>query len=72
MKVYWWQRGVHLDPESREERSALYAITESLKQFKSLKVIHLRDKVRTGDVIIREGNDEEPIVSVEQSSETVS
>ena len=30
MKVYWWQGGVHIEPESTKEREALLIIIESL------------------------------------------
>ena len=28
MKVFWWQAGVHIEPESDEERAALLTITK--------------------------------------------
>ena len=30
MKAFWWQGGVHIEPESEEERKSLYAITKNL------------------------------------------
>ena len=31
MKVYWWQGGIHIEPESAKEREALFYLTERLK-----------------------------------------
>ena len=44
MKVYWWQGGLHLEPENDEERKALQRITQDLK------LIDLRTKPMTGKV----------------------
>ena len=30
MKIYWWQGGVHIEPESAKEREALCKFTELL------------------------------------------
>ena len=30
MKIYWWQGGVHLEPETDEEREALFILTTQL------------------------------------------
>ena len=34
MKMYWWQGGFHLHPESEEERSALKVLTRNLEFIK--------------------------------------
>ena len=30
MKVYWWQGGVHVEPENDKDRAALMALTAHL------------------------------------------
>ena len=30
MKIYWWQGGVQIEPESEKEREALFYLTEHL------------------------------------------
>ena len=30
MQVYWWQGGVHVEPESDDERAALFTLAETL------------------------------------------
>ena len=42
MKAYWWQAGVHIEPESPEERKALY------EAIGNLHLGDLRDKVPAG------------------------
>jgi hypothetical protein len=32
MKAFWWQAGLHLEPETDGERSALALVYESLKK----------------------------------------
>ena len=29
MKIFWWQGGLHIEPETKEERSALALLLES-------------------------------------------
>ena len=31
MKVYWWQGGLHFEPEGDEERKALLVVTQNLR-----------------------------------------
>jgi len=31
MKVFWWQCGLHIEPESKEETEALTLLSRSLK-----------------------------------------
>ena len=31
MKIFWWQGGVHIDPENQEEREALIVLLDNLK-----------------------------------------
>lgn len=32
MKIFWWQAGVHVEPENKAERKWLYAMTQMLKR----------------------------------------
>jgi hypothetical protein len=32
MKIFWWQAGLHVEPESQEERAALMAIWSGVKK----------------------------------------
>lgn len=64
MKVDWWQGGVHIEPESNEERKALYVLTENLN------LTYFRKEISsspTGDT-----DDHESVVRVNKSSEVVS
>ena len=31
MQIYWWQGGVHIEPENEDERAMLFRTTEMLK-----------------------------------------
>ncbi len=31
MRVFWWQGGLHAEPESEEEREKLYDLVDNLK-----------------------------------------
>ena len=35
MRVFWWQAGVHVEPENDEEREALQVLVDSLDVFDS-------------------------------------
>lgn len=63
MKVYWWQAGVHIEPESQEERKALY------KTMGNLNLIDLRDKVQTGPSVSIDLDDQQPVVGVDKPTE---
>ena len=32
MKVFWWQGGLHAEPETREERAALKTLWEGIRK----------------------------------------
>lgn len=31
MKAFWWQEGLHIEPESKEERTALVLLLDSIR-----------------------------------------
>lgn len=37
MKVFWWQAGLHLEPETNEEREALVSLVNSVKMVDTVK-----------------------------------
>ena len=43
MKAFWWQDGLHLEPETSEERAALVLIYDSLRK------INLRSESASGE-----------------------
>ena len=59
MKVYWWQGGLHLEPESRSEAEALDLVASNLH------AVQINEGAATGPVL---GNlcDQKPIVSVHE------
>ena len=62
MKIYWWQGGVHIKPETDQEREFLRDCTTRVLPFLSvqfgvLRPPHGRTRVN--------GNNEQPVVSVE-------
>ena len=44
MKVYWWQAGLHFEPENEKDSAALAVLAESLK------LIEVTEEVNTGPV----------------------
>lgn len=58
MKVYWWQGGLHLEPESQEEREALHLLTSRLN------FIDLREEVPSGPVGPVKGIDQNSVIAV--------
>ena len=64
MEVYWWQGGVHIHPESKEERKSLYVLTEALN------ITRTKKKASTGP--ITQSSDQESVIGVDELSEVVS
>ena len=50
MKVYWWQSGLHLQPEDRAEDEALILLVDKLK------LARVDHKIPTGPVQANLGN----------------
>ncbi len=42
MKIYWWQDGIHVKPETQEERNALVVLSGSLN------IANLAEQILTG------------------------
>ena len=51
MRMYWWQAGLHMEAESKEDHERLVSLWQMLQQ---LKLVDLRDEVRA-----RRGGSEE-------------
>ena len=47
MKVYWWQQGIHIEPESKEEYKVLIDITKVLVP--NLKFADPEDEIPSGE-----------------------
>ena len=60
MKAVWWQDGIHLSPDSTEEREALVTL------WRALEGIQVHHDVPTGPVGAVGANDQERMVEVEE------
>ena len=67
MKIYWWQAGVHIDPESDEERQALGVLVRSLSSAKFLS-----NGLTGAPIDTIERVDKEKIVGFKEGQEDVS
>lgn len=61
MKVFWWQGGVHIEPENDEDRVALLAITAVLPW----NGIRVGNEVPTGPAGSVKLSDEKAVVGVD-------
>ena len=63
MKMFWWQGGVHIEPETNAEREWLLAGTQILLRgdivFEAL----------AGEIVAVEGDNQYPVVGVEKLEE---
>jgi len=73
MRTYWWQAGVHIKPESDEERAFLGACTQS-KNLALLARASEQFEVRFETLVsgiskveMREGHNKESIIPVDDS-----
>ena len=57
MKVFWWQGGLHLEPENSEDASALRVLSSSLH------IVDVVKNVNTGP-ICGDLRNEKPVVGV--------
>jgi hypothetical protein len=46
MRVFWWQGGLHFEPENDDERGQLLALTEMLKVARVVSMGHEGPPVR--------------------------
>ena len=58
MRIYWWQGGIFLNPESEEEYRALHVLTENLR-FTTLSEEAAEEVARVGGVLRFEFDDDE-------------
>lgn len=65
MKVYWWQDGVHIKPESQEERQALFVLTEGLD------FVGIKAEIQSGPIGAIQRSDQESVVRVDESLEII-
>ena len=47
MRIFWWQGGLHIEPETNDERRWLGQATKILE---SLEVADLRQRSKTGNI----------------------
>ena len=56
--MFWWQGGLHLEPESKEEGEALELLTSNLL------FTNLSNKIPSGPFRVFEGNNQEAVIAV--------
>jgi hypothetical protein len=44
MKIFWWQGGLHIEPESKAEHEAIKILAESLN------LVHVNPRLETGPI----------------------
>ena len=59
MKVFWWQSGLHFEPESKKEFEALAILSESLN------IGEFREKVESGPISGADFCNEKPILRMD-------
>ena len=67
MKIYWWQGGLHIEPQTDKEFAALAKVTEILEGewLNGIKIYH---SVPTGPVRGLESSNKKPVVRVNESA----
>lgn len=60
MKIYWWQAGVHIEPESDADRNTLVGFVNFLK------VAQVEHQVPGGPIITVKAGDKNPVVAVDK------
>lgn len=56
MRTYWWQGGVHIDPETDDNWDFL------LKVINSLECTDLISKIPSSPVVIVDADDQDPVI----------
>lgn len=59
MRVFWWQAGLHLEPESDRDRTALLRLQEALEGLGLVRLVH---GVDSDPVVVPK--DDEPVIAV--------
>ena len=65
MKVYWWNGGLHVEPEDDTERTALGVVVDSLN------VVEFDQEVLPRPVGVIDPRDEHPVVGVDELEQVV-
>jgi hypothetical protein len=65
MKVYWWNGGLHLEPQNDAERSALVALTKNVR---TLELVQINSGVPTGPIAAIERHDEQAVAGIHPAS----
>jgi hypothetical protein len=66
VKIFWWQAGLHFEPENQSDFELLQNISASLD------VVEIGQKVITGPIRGSDFRDEKPVVGVDKLSQVVS
>ena len=61
MKVYWWQAGLHFEPESELDSVALTVLA------KSLNLVDVDEQIVTGPIVGNLGH-EKPVLHMDERS----
>jgi len=69
MRVYWWQAGLHLEPESDQERTALLRLQEGLAGLGCRGLSGGGESHQVGPLPPVDSGHEEPVVRVEVAHE---
>ena len=67
MRIYWWQAGLHMQPESKEDHEALVSYYHMLER---VKLGHVREKVPAYRGRGKE-SDKENVVVIEDTTKAV-
>jgi hypothetical protein len=65
MKIYWWQGGLHAEPESDQDRQALTALIGVLDR------VRIGDEAHTGPIGAIQTNNKQPVIAVHELPKVV-
>jgi hypothetical protein len=65
MRIFWWQAGLHVEPESDHERTALLVLSESLN------ISGIKKQIVESPISIVEGNDQQAVASIDKLPEVI-
>ena len=60
MKAYWWQGGVHIEPESDADRDTLVTFVNFLN------VVRVEHQIPGGPIVAIKTGNEQPIIEVDK------
>lgn len=58
IRVFWWQGGLHIEPQTDEQRALLVGL------WKMLDGVRVDHEVHTGPICAVERRDEQPVIGV--------